>query len=85
MTVSLECGLCRPDAYIRHNPYLKGTVMSWRKKVTEHIADILRFTVYAFFAFDAIVLSGFLFWFITRFIWRLAQYINHYVFSNQWF
>ncbi len=59
--------------------------MSWRKKITDNIADILRFTAYTFFAFDAIVLSVFLFWFITRFIWRSAQYINHHLFENPWF
>ncbi len=59
--------------------------MSWRKKVTDNIADILRFTAYTFFAFDAIVLSGFLFWLITKFIWHSAQYINHYFFENPWF
>lgn len=59
--------------------------MSWRKKLTDNIADVLRFTAYTFFAFDAIVLSGFLFWFVTKFIWHLAQYINHHLFTNSWF
>lgn len=59
--------------------------MSWRKKLTDNIADILRFTAYLFLAFDAIVLSLFLFWFVTRFIWRSAQYINHQIFENPWF
>lgn len=59
--------------------------MSWRKKVTDNIADILRFTAHLFFAFDVIALSVFLFWFITRFIWHFAQYINHHLFGNPWF
>jgi hypothetical protein len=59
--------------------------MSWRQKITDHIADILRFAASLFLALDAIVLSVFLFWFVTRFIWRFAQYINHRIFENPWF
>ncbi len=59
--------------------------MSWRRKFTDNIADVLRFATYIFLAFDVIVLSGFLFWFIARFVWRFAQYINHHIFENPWF
>jgi hypothetical protein len=64
---------------------LKGINMSWRKKLTDNITDLLRFGAYLFLAFDAIVLSAFLFWFLTRFIWQFAQYINHHMFKNPWF
>ena len=59
--------------------------MSWRKKITDNIGDILRFTAHIFIAFDVIALSIFLFWFITLFIWRFAQYINYKIFENPWF
>ncbi len=59
--------------------------MSWRKKLIEQIVDILRYTARIFVAFDVIVLSGFLFWFVIRFIWRFSQYINHHLFANPWF
>ena len=59
--------------------------MSWRKKITENIADVLRFTAQLFIAFDVIALSVFLFWFVVMFIWRFAQYINHKLFVNPWF
>lgn len=59
--------------------------MSWRKNITDHTADFLRFSAYLFLAFDAIVLSVFLFWFITRFVWRFAQYIDHNIFENPWY
>ncbi|MBI9018480.1 MAG: hypothetical protein JEZ07_14600 [Phycisphaerae bacterium] len=59
--------------------------MSWRKKVIEHIVDALRYTARIFVAFDIIILSLFLFWFVIRFIWRLAQYIDHRLFSEPWF
>ena len=59
--------------------------MGWRRTFTDHIADVLRFAAYIFLAFDVIVLSGFLFWFIARFVWRFGQYINHHIFENPWF
>ena|GEM_PF-2091004 len=59
--------------------------MSWRKRLTDHIADVLRFAAALFLALDAIVLSGFLFWFIARFIWRFAQYIDHCWFQSPWY
>jgi len=59
--------------------------MSWRKKITDHIAEILRFAAHLFIALDVIALSIFLFWFITRFIWRAGQYINYKFFENPWF
>lgn len=59
--------------------------MSWRKKITDHIADILRFAAHIFIALDVILLSGFLFWLLAKFIWRLAQYIDHKFFANPWF
>jgi hypothetical protein len=63
----------------------KGFAMSWRQKLTDHIADVLRFAASLFLAFDAIVLSMFVFWFLTFFLWRFAQYINHSIFENPWY
>ena len=59
--------------------------MSWRKKLTDNISDVLRFTAYIFLAFDAIVLSVFLFWFLAKFLWRFTQYIDYKIFQNPWF
>ena len=59
--------------------------MSWRKKLTDNISDVLRFTAYIFLAFDAIVLSAFLFWFLAKFLWRFTQYIDYKIFQNPWF
>ena len=59
--------------------------MSWRKKLTDNISDVLRFSAYIFLAFDAIVLSAFLFWFLAKFLWRLTQYIDYKIFQNPWF
>lgn len=59
--------------------------MSWRKKVTDNIADIFRFASYTFYALGVIVFSGFLFWFITKLIWYSAQYLDHRLFGKPWF
>ena len=59
--------------------------MSWKKGITDRISDILRFAAYIFFAFDAVVLSVFLFWFIAKFVWRFAQYIDFHVFQRPWY
>jgi len=59
--------------------------MSWRKKITDNISDVLRFTAYIFLALDGIVLSVFLFWFLAKFLWRFTQYIDHKLFQNPWF
>ena len=59
--------------------------MSWRKGLTDRITDVLRFAAYIFLAFDAIVLSVFLFWFTAKFIWRFAQFIDHHVFQQSWY
>ena len=59
--------------------------MIWNKKITDRIADVLRHAAYLFLALDAIVLSGFLFWLIVRFVWRFAQFIDHRFFENPWF
>ena len=59
--------------------------MSWTIKITDRVADVLRFAAYVFLAFDVIVLSGFLFWFIVKFAWRFAQYIDDHIFKNPWF
>lgn len=59
--------------------------MAWRKLITDNIADILRFTAYIFLAFDVILLSGFVFWFIARLLWRFAQYIDYHIFETPWY
>jgi len=59
--------------------------MSWKRKFTDQIANLLRFGAYVFLAFDAIVLSAFLFWLIIRFVWRFAQYIDYHLFKNPWY
>ena len=59
--------------------------MSWRRKLTDQIANVLRFGAYVFVAFDAIVFSVFLFWLVVRFVWRLAQYIDFHLFKNPWY
>ena len=58
--------------------------MSWKKKFTDHIGDVLRFVGYIFLAFDAIVLSVFLFWFIVKFVWRFAEFIDFHIFNSPW-
>lgn len=73
---------------VQHESFLKslkGVAMSWRKKITDSIGDILRFTGYLFIALDIIALSIFLFWFVIKFIFRFAQFINHHLFENPWF
>jgi hypothetical protein len=59
--------------------------MSWKKKFSERIADLLRFAAYLFLALDTILLSVFLFWFLAKFLWRFMQYVDHHIFENQWF
>ena len=58
--------------------------MSWKQIVSEHIAGILRFTGYVFLAFDVIVLSVFSFWFVAKFLWHLAKYLNRVLFDGPW-
>ena len=58
--------------------------MSWRQKVSDHIADFLRFIGYVFLAFDAIVLAVFSFWFVAKFLWHLTQYLNRVLFDGPW-
>ncbi len=59
--------------------------MSWKKGITDRIADVLRFAAYVFLAFDAVVLSIFLFWFIVKFVWHFAQFIDYHVFQRSWY
>lgn len=58
--------------------------MSWRKKFTDNAADILRFAGYVFLFLDAIILSIFTLWFVTKFIWRFAEWLNKVLFDNPW-
>ncbi len=70
------------------NNIVKGMrykLMSWKRKFTDHIADVLRFAAYVFLAFDAVVLSIFLFWFIVKFTWNLSKYINFHIFEVPWY
>jgi hypothetical protein len=59
--------------------------MSWKKKISEKIADLLRFAAYLFLALDTILLSVFLFWFLARLLWRFAQFVDYHIFQNPWF
>ncbi len=59
--------------------------MSWKKKLSEKIADTLRFAAYLFVALDTILLSIFLFWFLVRFLWRFMQYVDYKMFQHPWF
>jgi hypothetical protein len=58
--------------------------MSWRKNISENIADILKFLGHGFLILDAIVLAAFSFWFICRFTWQLAHWLQRILFSNPW-
>jgi hypothetical protein len=58
--------------------------MSWRKTLTDHAADGLRFCGYLFLFLDGIVLSVFAFWFLTKTIWFAAGWLDRIIFSRPW-
>lgn len=58
--------------------------MSWRKNISENIADILRFLGYGFLIMDGIVLAVFSLWFVCKFTWQLAHWLERMWFSNPW-
>jgi hypothetical protein len=49
------------------------------------VARLLRFAGYVFLAFDAIVLSSFTFWFVAKFVWHLAGWLDHRLFDGPWY
>jgi hypothetical protein len=59
--------------------------MRWKAKFSEQAAKMLRFTGYVFLAFDAIVLSAFTFWFVAKFVWHLAGWLDHKIFDGPWY
>ena len=56
--------------------------MSWKKRFTDNIADVLRFIGYAFLALDAIALAVFSFWFIAKFVYELSLWIDRVLFER---
>lgn len=58
--------------------------MSWRKKFSDNAGDTLRFIGYLFLFLDAIVFSAFSLWFIGKFIWFFACWLDRVVFGNAW-
>lgn len=58
--------------------------MSWRRTFVEHIADILRFCGYLFLFLDAIALSLFVFYFLSKTLWFLAGWCDRTIFSHPW-
>ena len=58
--------------------------MSWKKAVTDNAAEVLRFCGYLFLLLDAIALSVFGFWFLTKVIWFAAAWLDRVLFSEPW-
>lgn len=58
--------------------------MSWRKTISENIADLLRFLGYGFLILDGIILALFSFWFVCKFIWQLVNWLDRVMFSEPW-
>ena len=56
--------------------------MSWKKRFTDNVGDILRFIGYAFLAFDLIVLSIFSLWFIAKFVYELSLWLDRVMFDR---
>ena len=73
-------------------PLMPNKVAHWMK--TRELADpdlqaLIEKQVisaaYNHLAFDAVVLSIFLFWFIVKFTWNLSRYINFHIFELPWY
>lgn len=58
--------------------------MSWHRKHTDRIADVLRFIAYAFLALNVILLTMFSFWFVRNFLGFFKNWITRMIFSQQW-
>jgi len=58
--------------------------MSWQRNLTERIADTMRFIGYGFLLVDAIILSLFTVWFVSKFVWHIVQWLNRIMFANPW-
>ncbi len=56
----------------------------WRKKITDLMADVLRFTVRGAFLIDAIILSLSSIYITARFCIHLVDWMDRTVFGNPW-
>ena len=58
--------------------------MPWRKKITDLLADLLRFSVRAALLFDVILLSIASVYITARFCWHFIKWLDRILFANPW-
>lgn len=58
--------------------------MNWRRRLTEHLIDHLRFVPQACMQINLLILSLASVWMTLRFTWRLVQWVDQLLFSRSW-
>lgn len=58
--------------------------MAWRQKLTEALADILRFAVRAAFLIDGIVLAVGSVYVVCKLAWFTVQFLDRWLFAEPW-
>jgi hypothetical protein len=58
--------------------------MAWHQKLTENMADLLRFLARGALLVNAIVLALASVWFIAKFVWFTINFLNRTMFSHPW-
>jgi hypothetical protein len=63
---------------------VKGAHMSWRQKLTESMADVLRFLVRGAIIIDAIAISVASVYVVVKLCWWTVQWLDKVLFSAPW-
>ena len=58
--------------------------MNWKPKLSEHLADVLRFITKGALLLDCILLALASIYITLRFCFRAIQYLDRVIFSNPW-
>ena len=58
--------------------------MAWRQKVTDVLADVLRFSIQAAIIVDGIALSVGSVYVISKLVWYSAKYLDRTIFAHPW-
>lgn len=58
--------------------------MSWKPKITDGMANVLRFLITGAILLDAIIFSVSSIYFVAKFAFRLIQYLDRIMLSKPW-
>jgi hypothetical protein len=58
--------------------------MTWKPKITEYLADVLRFVVRGALYVDAILLAIASIYLTIKFLWRAIEFLDRVIFAKPW-